>query len=392
MAERRGGPALAIAVSSLGVAAAALLGTAIAAAAVARMVVTPARRRRQDVQILRVADDHSTITLASSPDTRMPGRVGLFFSGDTGYLRLGDIVADDGTGVTRTIESVDYGEIRQATRGRLNGWWYLRPEELGLPVETVDIPTAPGLAPAWLFSASRGGKRWAIHVHGRGARRQECLRGIPVFRRAGYTNLVVSYRNDGDAPPSADGRYGLGSTEWEDVDAAIGFAVEHGATSIVLMGWSMGGAIVLQTVARTAHVAMIRGVALDSPVVDWVPTLEFQADQMRLPGAVTRGAMRVIDAPWATRVTGQAAPLGLAALDFVARADELTIPILLMHSDDDGYVPPTASRRLAERRPDIVTFVPFSVARHTKLWNYDEKRWTKAIADWLRALNAAERG
>jgi hypothetical protein len=34
-------------------------------------------------------------------------------------------------------------------------------------------------------------------------------------------------------------------------------------------------------------------------------------------------------------------------------------------------IPPYASRALAAACPDIVTYVPFSFARHTKLWNYD---------------------
>jgi hypothetical protein len=33
-----------------------------------------------------------------------------------------------------------------------------------------------------------------------------------------------------------------------------------------------------------------------------------------------------------------------------------------------------------------VTFVPFEVARHTKLWNYDPTRWEDAIRDWLSSL------
>ena len=73
----------------------------------------------------------------------------------------------------------------------------------------------------------------------------------------------------------------------------------------------------------------------------------------------------------------------------VARAEELDRPILLLHSDDDGFVPSDASRRLAESRPDIVTFVPFTVARHTKLWNYDEARWNTAIRDWLASIALA---
>jgi Dipeptidyl aminopeptidases/acylaminoacyl-peptidases len=379
-------PAIAVAVVAVAAAGAALIGTAFASAAIARRVVTPDRRKRQDLRILAVADDCSTITLATSADAAVPGRYGLYFSDESGYVRLGDVLSEDGRTVTRAVESVAYGDLPAATRARLSGWYYLRPEELGLPVETVDVPTECGSAPAWLFRAPVDTGRWVIQVHGRGVRRQECLRAVPVFRDAGCSGLVVSYRNDGDAPPSPDGRYGLGSTEWRDVEAAIEYAVEQGATSIVLMGWSMGGAIVLQTAARSRHAETIDGIVLDSPVVDWIPTLEYQAGAMHLPDVVTRGAMRIIDASWAGAVTGQSAPVGLADLDFVARADELSRPMLLMHSDDDGYVPADASRALAERRPDIVTFVPFTVARHTKLWNYDEQRWTTAIAEWLDEL------
>ena len=69
----------------------------------------------------------------------------------------------------------------------------------------------------------------------------------------------------------------------------------------------------------------------------------------------------------------------------VARADELRAPILILHSDDDGFVPADASHALQEARPDLVTMPRFTVARHTKLWNYDEKGWTTAITEWLAA-------
>jgi hypothetical protein len=59
-----------------------------------------------------------------------------------------------------------------------------------------------------------------------------------------------------------------------------------------------------------------------------------------------------------------------------------------MHSDDDGFVPSTASRALAEARPDIVTFEAFTGAGHTRLWNYDPARWNGAIRDWLADTQA----
>ncbi len=62
--------------------------------------------------------------------------------------------------------------------------------------------------------------------------------------------LVPSYRNDEGVPPGPDGRYALGLSERRDVEAALRYAVDHGAREVLLMGWSMGGAIVLQLLDR----------------------------------------------------------------------------------------------------------------------------------------------
>jgi alpha-beta hydrolase superfamily lysophospholipase len=227
--------------------------------------------------------------------------------------------------------------------------------------------------------------RWVIQVHGWGAARPEGLRAVPVFRASGYSSLLISYRNDPDAPASEDRRYGLGGTEWLDVEAAIRFAKDHGAKSIVLMGWSMGGAVVLQTITRSPSADLITGLVLESPVIDWIDTLEYQAQLLKLPPLITLGALRIIGSDWGAPITGQGAAIDFASMDFVARAADLSLPMLVLHSDDDGWVPSTSSRALAIARPDIVTLVPFETALHTKLWNYDEERWRRSIAEWLTA-------
>jgi hypothetical protein len=62
----------------------------------------------------------------------------------------------------------------------------------------------------------------------------------------------------------------------------------------------------------------------------------------------------------------------------------LVSPILILHSDDDGFVPADASHALQETRPDLVTMPAFAGARHTKIWNYDEPGWNSAITEWIR--------
>jgi alpha-beta hydrolase superfamily lysophospholipase len=386
--DRRNSPgpgAAAVTAITLGaVALAGLAGFAALTVYVARRVVTPTKTRVEDLRIL--GSTESTVTLSKTLDTLLPGRYGLWFSEGAGHARIGEVLDVGPRWVTRELFAVDHGDLTTASRGSVAGWFYLEPSELEFPFEDVDIATPIGPAPAWLIPAAKPTNRWLIGVHGRGVRRQECLRAVAVARECGYTSLLVSYRNDGDAPHSDDRRYGLGDTEWVDVDAALSYAIAHGATEVVLMGWSMGGAISLQVATRSANAGFLKGIILESPVVNWIDTINYQTDSLRVPRVVSASARKMISSGWGSTLTGQSAPIDLARLNFVARADELTLPILLLHSADDGFVPPYASRELALLRPDIVTFDEFAVARHAKLWNYDPDRFTEDIGSWLNRL------
>ncbi|MET4704522.1 alpha/beta fold hydrolase [Frigoribacterium sp. UYMn621] len=378
-------PWIAVAAASLGaIASIATLTVAGVTLVVARTVVTPPKRRPEDTRILSVDGAGDLITLSSTADSRLPGEYSLFFADGGGHARVGDIVAETPETVIRRLLAVDRGDLAHARRGRFSGWFYIGPADLGFPFQNVDIPTELGPAPAWLVPAEGPSTRWVIEVHGRAVRREETLRAVPVFRAAGYTSLLVSYRNDEDAPPSPDGRYGLGDTEWHDVEAALRYAIDHGATDVVLMGWSMGGATVLQTLTRSELAGVVRGIVLDSPVIDWVTALRFQGELLGLPNPIRTGVIMLLGMKGAGRLTGQHVPIDLPRLDFVRRSADLHVPILLMHSDDDGFIPSTASLALAAARPDIVSYERFTVAGHTKLWNFDRARWNDAIAHWLR--------
>ncbi len=390
--SRRSRSAVGALVAVGGLGAAGVLFAGAVTTSVARTVVKPPRRRVEDTRIIRYDEGASTIQLSITADSIMPGEYSFWFASGTGHARVGDVISRTPASVTRRVIAVDYGELNDAHHGRFNGWVYLSPRELEVPYESVRVQTTLGPAPAWLVrAADETSDLWVIQVHGRATVRQETLRAVPVFREAGYNSLLISYRNDGEAPASEDRRYSLGDVEWLDVEAAMLYALDHGATKIVLMGWSMGGATVLQAATRSRLASVVDGIVLDSPVVNWVDTLMYQGEAMSLPGPVKKGILAMISKPWGRVLTGQAESIDLARLDFVRRADELDVPILLLHSDDDGYVPSSGSRELAAARPDIVTFVPFETARHTKLWNYDRGRWNGVVADWLarRSVTAA---
>jgi hypothetical protein len=129
---------------------------ALASAAIvvrfARTVVTPPRRRPEDVRILAVGA--STITLSATLDSLTPGRYSLWFDRDAGHARVGEILTYDTETVTRALLGVDFGDLAGARRGRFSGWFYLHPEDLGVDASEVSVVTELGPAPAGLVAAA----------------------------------------------------------------------------------------------------------------------------------------------------------------------------------------------------------------------------------------------
>ncbi|MFC7492189.1 MULTISPECIES: alpha/beta hydrolase family protein [unclassified Knoellia] len=361
-------------------------GSLAAAAYFARRVLTPERDRPDDVEILDVRGDR--VLLSATAETVVPGRYGLWIDGGRGHVRLGDLTGADvaeGT-VEREVVGVDSGQLRPGG-ARFDGYYFAGTPDvaLGLATEHADVDGELGRMPAWVVPASGGrGSRWAVLVHGRGARRDELLRALPALHEAGWTSLVPTYRNDEDVPAGPDGRYNLGLSEWRDIESAVEYAVESGADEVLLLGWSMGGAIALQFLDRSPLADLVSRVVLDGPVIDWGDVLDHHARLHRLPKGVGTLSRSMMGRRWGRRLVGVHESVDVAQTDWVRRADELRHPILLMHSADDEFVPVGPSRRLALHRPDLVTYEEWRVARHCKEWNTDPDRWERLVADFVR--------
>lgn len=384
--------------AGVGVAAGSLLAASASALAgyFARQVVTPVRKA-EDLAILAVVQgtDGLEVILPATAETTAPGTYSLYFRSGRGHARIGEVLSfapAEGT-VARRIEHVYAGDLASAVRGWWSGVVYDTPEDAGTPAERVGIPTPVGEAPAWLVRGTEHPGTWAIMVHGRGASRTEGLRALATTGGLGITSLLISYRNDGVAPAAADQRYGLGSTEWEDVEAAIEFALSQGARDIILMGWSMGGAICLQVADRSRFKRHLQALVLDGPVVNWIDVLLHQAKLNRIPEAVGRMGQWMLSNRAGRAITGLATPLDLRALNWIAKADQLRVPTLILHSEDDEFVPVGPSAQLAELNPGMVTFERFTVAGHTLEWNVDPQRWDHTVSDWLaRMMRAPQPG
>lgn len=359
------------------------------AAVFARKLVTPEKEKPNDADVLTVRHGldgvATSAVFAPSVESLAPGRYGLYWDDERGHARIGEILGHTDAGcVIRAVDAVTRGELLPGP-ARWSGWYVdgSPQDAYGIRTEELALPTVNGRAPAWVTRAGDG-TRWAVLVHGRGARRGETLRAVPVLTDLGISCIIPSYRNDSDGPASSDGKYALGLTEWEDVDLALEFALREGARSIDLLGWSMGGAIVMQVLARSGHAGAVRRVVLDGPVLDWADVMAHHARANRLHPRLADLAARLLGGNRSSRrMTGLAQAIDVTLTNWVARAGELTKPMLVIHSVDDEFVPYGPSAELARLRPDIVTWRPWEQARHVREWNTDPARWERYVREFL---------
>lgn len=365
------------------------IGSILGGVAVARRAVTPTVVPESPVTVVEVFEargqkDHRRVRLRGV-DADLPGRYSFIFDGGTGHARLGSVVATEGDTAVRELIAVDRGTLQAEMRGRVTGWWFTEPEELGFRVERITYRTELGEADAWIvFPRFARKRRWAVHVHGRGALPEETLRGVIPLARSGITNLVISYRNDPGAPHGLRGRYGVGFSESRDVDAAIAEARRRGAERVTLFGWSMGGTACLVAATQGRHRNLIDGMILDSPAVDWNALLRYHASAQSVPAPIAGLGVEMLARGLVAG--GESGGLPILSLHAETFAAELAVPVLIHASTEDTFVPSSGAERLAELRPDLVQLRMQPRAEHVKLWNVDPDGWEAVTRVFARAL------
>lgn len=293
-----------------------------------------------------------------------------------GYGRVTDVREFDGDRVVRGFEPVD-GTIATGDEVRFDRAAFPGDPKraLGLDFQEVSVPAKVGDLPAWFVPGK--GDVWAIMVHGRTARRTEALRALKTVAAAEVPALVITYRNDAEVPADPSGRYQFGLTEWEDVEGAVKYALANGARKVVLVGFSMGGAIVTNFMYESKLSDEVKGLVLDAPMLDLSETVDLAASERNLPGSVASAAKKIAAARFG---------IDWGALDYLSRIDELEVPVLLFHGDRDRTVPVSISDRFARERRDIVTYVRVPGAEHVGSWNVDPVRYDRSLRDFLNKM------
>ena len=344
-----------------------------------------------DVQVTAVTP--TTVTLSKGPDVAdnfdAAGIYGLAWAGGTGHIGLPTVNAD-GT-VTRPL-ALETGTA--PTVGAMaavdRSYWFGMPTAWAQDPASGTTRTAYGVViggnPAWFFASPTGdNSTLAIFVHGQNGTRLDGLRFVDVARRAGVASLVISYRNDIGSPPDASGQLQYGQTEWQDLDAAVTWAKDNGATRVVLVGQSMGGAVVAAFLEKSSQKQDITAVVLDAPMLSLDDVVTYGA-RAALPGGLAVPAP-VIAA--AEQITTWRYGVDWAATDYLDDTSWVRAPTLVLHGAQDAKVPVSIAEDLKAAQPDLVMLQVFPTAQHAESWNADRETYTQVVRGFLTEVKAS---
>ena len=249
-------------------------------------------------------------------------------------------------------------------------------QALSLPFEVVPIDTPLGPAEAWLVPAAGVERGRAIYVHGIAGAREDGYRHLSILHEAGWSVLLISYRNDPSAPAEPDGLYGFGLREWPDLEAAVDwYSPGPDGPGLLVVAESMGGAILGQFLAQSQLSDRVGAVALDSPAVSFRAVTGHLADQAGKPfPAATAWAAGLI-LPRLSRL-----PLDQAEVAAVFAA--FPGPLFIAHGSADRIVPIGPSQTLAAARSGR-TVALWTGADHLGSYAGDPAAYRASFAEFL---------
>lgn len=361
---------------------------------VAKSVVFLNRRRSETLRFLVSGD---VVRLEDNFESRHPGRLSLISSDKKTHLILEDgfvINKDAPLPIARRIQRVvkqrEFNSKRpNSGRAVISGWLGEKPKDFGIDAAELNL-TRDGLRlPAWLQPAeldSVSCDTWVIHVHGRTANRGEALRTFDFFHHVGFTNLAISIRNNTEADRFSGNNTHLGQIEWVDLEAGVAHAIEAGAKNILLFAISQGTVVSAEFLRHSSLASRISGVIADSPVVDWPAAILEQTKQAGVSDRTAKLGMQILESSIGSKIVGLSEPLRLKELGFSNWCHQFDLPILLMHSHQDGYIPIDPVEKVAREHPDFVQIIEYENAGHVKLFNLDPARYKRNLQSFIDRL------
>ncbi len=222
----------------------------------------------------------------------------------------------------------------------------------------------------------RDGAPLHIQFHGyRGSGMRDFCGGNKIARELGHNVLLVTQRASGE---SGGRTITFGIKECRDCLSWIEYANKRfgSDTKIVLSGISMGAVTVLKAAGESLPGNVV-GIIADSPYSSAEKIIKKVCKDIGLPPSLVYPFIKI-----GAKIYGG---INLKDGDVLCAVKNSKKPILLIHGDDDRFVPYHMSHEILKNCGDNAVLETFKGAGHGLSYITDEKRYKKIIADFLNA-------
>jgi dipeptidyl aminopeptidase/acylaminoacyl peptidase len=220
------------------------------------------------------------------------------------------------------------------------------PTDVGLEYREVGFRSSDGLTLSAWWIEKAGSSRAAVLVPGGLDDKSEpyVVETARVYERAGFNVLMLDTRAHGG---SEGERVTLGYQEVRDVRAALSWLEGGGfdPSSVVLHGWSMGGAAVVRATPGSGVAAVVE----EATYADLPPVLREELPEASglpaffNPGIFLMGRLLLGLDPWEVR-----------PVEEVKQLSREGVPFMIIHSRDDEVVPFEHAESFVAAHPDAV--------------------------------------
>lgn len=216
------------------------------------------------------------------------------------------------------------------------------PEEIGLEFEDVYFFSSDGIRLNGWYIPARESRATVLFCHGNAGNISHRIEIIEMFSRLGLDVFIYDYRGYGKSQgsPNEEGLY-------IDAQAAYKYLLDKrnlNEKSIVIYGKSLGGNIAIELCSKVRPAALITDSAFTSAMDMGKKLFPF------------------IPIRWFISVK----------YDALSRIKEITIPKLIIHSEDDEIIPFQHGKRLYEASPEPKEFYPMRGGHNEAVYLFRE--------------------
>ena len=243
-----------------------------------------------------------------------------------------------------------------------------------LPYELIFIRSWDGTRLVGRYYHVQDGAPFQIQFHGyRGMALRDFCGGNKLAREMGHNTIVVDERAHGR---STSRTITFGIKERKDCLSWVNYVCEHygKSTPIFLSGVSMGAAAVLMASGLELP-KNVAGIIADSPYTSPEAIIQKVCRDRGLPPSALLPVIRM-----GARWFGHFELDETTVMDAVRRT---RIPILLIHGEDDRFVPCRMSQEIWSACGGVRTLKTFPVAGHVLSYMVDTKRYERLVRQFV---------